>query len=163
MQLEISCHRLQAGTVMIPIVVAERLRRDDRLLLHLEKLATGLTGYDGSEGELTDRSMTLCKALATSVAEGIRCRLDRIYMETLSGKDWQATEDTDLCSSVQEEMNSLYSEIAAVAEMSVNNEFENPLLDQSKLKQGKEGDYASSVLDFVSRYNITQSCETHRW
>lgn len=163
MELETSRHRLRAGTAMMPAVLAERLRRDDRLLLYLEKFATGLTGHDGSDRKSIERSMTLCKALTTYVAEGNRCRLDRIYMETLIGKDWQAIEDTDFCSSTKEEMNSLYSEIAAVAEMSVHHEYEYPLLDQFKLKQGNKSGYTSSVLKFVSTYTITRSCKTHYW
>ena len=162
-ELEKSRHRLRAGTATIPTVLAEQLGRDDRLLSKLSKLATGLRGFDDFAQESINRSVTLCKALATYVAEGIRCRLDRIYMEASRslGKGWIPTDETDLYSSVQEEMSSLYSEIAAVAEMSVNCEFENPLLGQLKLNQGKAGEYAALVLNFVSPCNIVRSCETH--
>lgn len=140
---------------MIPIILAEQLSRDDSLLSNLESLACGLTCLHGSDQESIDRSLTLCKALASYIAEGIRFRLDRIYMEASRPlvKGWVPTDGTDLCSTVQEEMSSLYSEIAAVAEMSVNCEFENPIVGQFKLKQGKDNDYASSVLDFVSTCN----------
>ena len=142
---------------MIQIILAEQLRGDDSLLSNLENLACGLTCLHGSDQETIDRSLTLCKALASYIAEGFRCRLDRIYMEGSRplGKGWIPTDDTDLCSSVQEEMSSLYSEIAAVADMSVNCEFENSLVGQFKLKQDKDNDYASSVLDFVSTFNNT--------
>ena len=151
-ELETSRHRLRAGNAAIPALLAEHLRHDDRLLSKLERFPVGLKSFDGSKRELTARSRISCKKLATYVADGIRCRLDRVYLEASRsrGKSWVTTDDTDLTSSVEEEMNSLYSEIAAVAEMSVNCEFEIPLLSQFRHKQTQDAEYTASVLDFVS-------------
>lgn len=148
---------------MIPTILAEQLKRDHRLLSKLSKLGIGLTGFNDVDRETMDRSLTLCKALATYDAEGIRCRLDRIYMEASRSlsKEWISSDDIDLCSSVREEMSSLYSEIAAVAEMSINCEFESPLFGHFRLKQGKDGEYGALVLDFVSTMNTVRNCETH--
>jgi len=110
-----------------------------------------VSGVD-DEQQIT-RSSMLCEILSTYLVDEIRCRLDRIYLETKqSPTKFSGTcseNEIDLESSLKAELDSLYSEITAVAQMSASLEFGNPLTEATSKKKVQNDRYIGSVLDCV--------------
>lgn len=112
---------------------------------------------DGDDQHQVNRSRTLCEELSTYLVDEIRCRLDRIYLEsrqspTESSRTCSENE-VELESSLKAELDSLYSEITAVAQMSASQEFEKPLIEATTKKKVQNDAYVGSVLDHV-RYLV---------
>lgn len=85
--------------------------------------------------------------------EEIRCRLDRIYIETIRSSSntnaSQSTQASNLVSSLKEELGSLYPEISAVSQMSVSQEFEAPLTQSIEQRIFCRDERIRSALDDV--------------
>jgi hypothetical protein len=90
--------------------------------------------------------------------EEISCRLDRIYFECLSGTsaaDVQLSppgHDKDQgqqMAAFEMEIDTLYSEIASVAEMSVRQQFLEPLTDQLRFAKAESEEEMRRILDYV--------------
>lgn len=84
--------------------------------------------------------------------QGIRIRLDRIYLEALQNS--QDTQDQDDSSdaetqALQEELESLYSEILPVAQMSVEQQYLQPALRMISSSQNQGQDRSAKALDYV--------------
>lgn len=149
-------HSSAAGST-IQQTVDTLFHSDDRLLASLQKLGWELETENPEEkdrvvmlretcarfvlrGRLPGRE-TYCRGrLIKFTVEGIRTRLDRIYLESLelaaqSGATSRVTPDE--VSSLQEELESLYAEILPVAQMSTEQEFLEPALKALAAKNGQ--------------------------
>jgi hypothetical protein len=90
--------------------------------------------------------------------EGIRTRLDRIYIEALNqaeanGNDAGSQEIADL----QEELESLYSEILPVAQMSVEQQFLEPAIREIAARDGKGQQRTVKAVKYVAIPSIHPS------
>ncbi|KAK0666548.1 hypothetical protein QBC41DRAFT_148780 [Cercophora samala] len=114
-------------------------RSDDKLLASLQKLGWELDTEDPEEQNHVVMLRETCARLIKFTVESVRTRLDRIYLETLernSGSNSRVSPGE--VSSLQEEVESLYSEILPVAQMSVEQQFLEPALKKVEAKGGQE-------------------------
>jgi len=122
-------------------------------LARTDRLARELKVSDVDDEHQITRLRELCKRLSTYLADEIRCRLDRIYLETsrspTKSTSSSSGDEADLQSSLEAELDTLYSEITAVAQMSTSLEFEKPLIEASRQKKVQNESYIRSVLDHV--------------
>lgn len=140
----------------------EFLRADDRLLLSLQKLAGELEPERKEDAEVSGQINHLCARLIKFTVQGIRIRLDRIYLEALQSPPPREISNSDDLSdaeirALQEELESLYSEILPVAQMSVEQQYLQPALrmissnqDQGRDRSLRALEYMSQCLTFIS-------------
>ncbi|KAH6668824.1 hypothetical protein B0J14DRAFT_151280 [Halenospora varia] len=127
------------------------LRSDDKLLGSLQKLASDLDPINSGDEELIARIRELCARLIKHTVEGIRTKLDRIYLEALgapgavNGEDAESQESREL----QEELESLYSEILPVAQMSTEQQFLQPALRTLADTTGKGQERATKAVKYI--------------
>ncbi|PWW77901.1 hypothetical protein C7212DRAFT_362492 [Tuber magnatum] len=110
--------------------VNKMLESDDRVLARLERLAGGVVvGGDGDDGkEVVERSTNVFRRLSTLSAAALKTRLDRIFLEVAGSHN---SENNDPgAEELQKDLESLYAEIASVAEMAAEQEFLQPVLDE---------------------------------
>jgi hypothetical protein len=128
------------------------LTSDDKLLKSLQKLGWELETEDPEEKENVEKLRDICARLIKYTVEAIRTRLDRFYLETLetasqeSGRGRIQGEDI---ATVQEELESLYSEILPVAQMSVEQQYLEPALKGLSAKNGKSLAKSARAVDYV--------------
>jgi hypothetical protein len=116
--------------------VSSKLMNDDDVLAKTEKLAAELELTEMDE-QMERRALELVSTLSNLTSEEIRCRLDRLYLETLLSEvdaPGDMPESRDACLALQEDLGSLYSEIDVLAEMSARQEFGQPILDELQKK-----------------------------
>ncbi|KAK4196045.1 hypothetical protein QBC40DRAFT_13920 [Triangularia verruculosa] len=114
-------------------------RSDDKLLASLQKLGWELDTEDPEEQNHVVMLRETCARLIKFTVEGVRTRLDRIYLETLERSSGSSSRvSPGEVSSLQEEVESLYSEILPVAQMSVEQQFLEPALKKVEAKNGQE-------------------------
>ncbi|OKL60749.1 hypothetical protein UA08_04397 [Talaromyces atroroseus] len=138
--------RKNTGKKQLLQSVSSRLMNDDDILFKIEELAAELELTEMDE-QTEKRTPELISTLSKLTSEEIRCRLDRVYLETLlTGADAPADvpDNRDACIALQEDLESLYSEIDVLAEMSARHEFGQPILDEL---QKKKQSSASSLED----------------
>ena len=137
---------------MFPGTVAELLQKDDRILARIDRLVGELEVINFDDGQQISYPRMLREKLSTYLAKEIRCRLDRIYLETNQSPTMASetfSRDKVELSSLKAELDTLYSEITAVAEMATSLEFENPLIEAARQKKVQNEIYIGSVLDHV--------------
>ncbi|KAL4925894.1 uncharacterized protein BDV17DRAFT_294019 [Aspergillus undulatus] len=116
-----------------------RLKENDTLLLDLEGLAAGVKSSD-SDASIMKRTSELSTVLAQYVAEEIYCRLDRMYLEKILDARkaaFSSGKDAETAAGLEQEMESLYSEIDILAEMSTKQQFVEPILRQLQNHHGQ--------------------------
>lgn len=94
----------------------------------------------------------LCAQLKAYITNGIRCHLDRVYLETIQSSPYEASqpsENTDLETSLKTELGTLYTEIDDVAQMAINHEFCEPLCDMIKKEEILREDRIREIFDNV--------------
>ncbi|KAG6061299.1 hypothetical protein E4U32_003032 [Claviceps aff. humidiphila group G2b] len=138
--------------------VSALLQSDDALLSGLQKLGWELEQPDPEEERAVEKLREICMRLITMTVQTVRARLDTIYLETLvaaenSGAMKPATgqEVTEL----QEEVESLYSEISSVAQISIEKQYLEPALQSIATKNGR------SLSKTVSSLNYVTACLSH--
>lgn len=86
-----------------------------------------------------------------NTVEGIRTKLDRIYLESLiksSGSDSHSA-DSQEAIDLQEELESLYSEILPVAQMAAEQQYLEPALKTIAANSGKGQERAAKAVTYV--------------
>ncbi|KAK4223638.1 hypothetical protein QBC38DRAFT_44142 [Podospora fimiseda] len=134
-------------------------RSDDTLLSSLQKLGWELETEDPEEKSHVVMLRETCARLIKFIVEGLRTKLDRVYLECLEeaknsrGNSRVAPGEV---TAMQEELESLYSEILPVAQMSVEQQFLEPALKkvearngQSQLKSKQATEYIHDCLDYL--------------
>lgn len=84
--------------------------------------------------------------------EGVRTRLDRVYLEALKNSNMsngQGTEKAEVVD-LQEELESLYAEILPVAQMSAEQQFLEPALRVIAATDGQGQERAVKAFKYVS-------------
>ncbi|OWP07460.1 hypothetical protein B2J93_4989 [Marssonina coronariae] len=121
--------QLKASEAGVKQTVDGILKSDDRLLLSLQKLSGDLDQGRSDDDAIVERIRELCARLIKHTVEGLRTRLDRVYLEGLgvSNTCEDHKEDSEV-NDLQEELESLYSEILPVAQMSAEQQFLEPAL-----------------------------------
>ena len=84
------------------------LKADDKLLTSLQKLASDLDPINTEDIEIMSRIKELSARLIKHTVEGIRTRLDRIYLEALQASTPTGDEDSQESQDLQDELESLY-------------------------------------------------------
>lgn len=129
------------------------LRSDDKLLSSLQKLASDLDPVRSGDEDTIARIRDLCAKLIKHTVEGIRTRLDRIYLAALNNitnsHDTDGQESVDL----QEELESLYSEILPVAQMSAEQQFLEPALREIAKRDGQGQERSVKAVKYVCSLN----------
>ncbi|KAG5958444.1 hypothetical protein E4U57_001307 [Claviceps arundinis] len=133
--------------------VSTLLQSDDALLSGLQKLGWELEQPDPDEERAVEKLREICLRLITMTVQTVRARLDTIYLETLvaaenSGAMKPATgqEVTEL----QEEVESLYSEISSVAQISIEKQYLEPALQSIATKNGRRLSKTVSSLNYIT-------------
>lgn len=125
------------------------LKSDDKLLLSLQKLASDLDpGRPEDEATIT-RIRELCARLIKHTVEGIRAKLDRVYLEALSNAPDDHGVDEQEINGLQEEVESLYSEILSVAQMSAEQQYLEPALQTMKAANGQGQERSVKAVQYV--------------
>ncbi|KAI8313131.1 hypothetical protein K4K59_004955 [Colletotrichum sp. SAR11_240] len=125
------------------------LHSDDKLLLSLRKLGLELETEDPEDRENVEKLREICMRLIKYTVETMRTKLDRLYLETLSSVHRGETtpNPSDDVKSLQDELESLYSEILPVAQMSVEQQYLEPALKSLSNKNGQSlGRSAAAVV-----------------
>jgi len=155
-QLATSQQQLQSANGTLTASVTETLKGDDRLLDRLQSLTGELQEDDVQlRDAIAERTKKLSGKLETFLAEEIRCRLDRTFLEcgleALEPSVHVSEPDGDGSPErfVEEDLNSLYSEIQAVAHMSVQQSFVVPIMAQLEHQQKLNQARSEAVLDHV--------------
>jgi hypothetical protein len=125
------------------------LKSDDKLLLSLQKLASDLGPGQPEDDTMIVRVRELCARLIKHTVEGIRTRLDRIYLEALSNAPADRNADEQEISDLQEELESLYSEILPVAQMSAEQQYLEPALQTLKANNGQRQERSVKAMQYV--------------
>lgn len=125
------------------------LKSDDKLLLSLQKLASDLDPGKPEDDDTIAKIRDLCARLIKHTVEGIRTKLDRIYLEALSNAPSDTEADAQEISDLQEELESLYSEILPVAQMSTEQQFLEPALQTLKASNGQGQERAVQAVKYV--------------
>ncbi|KAK7427177.1 hypothetical protein QQZ08_006290 [Neonectria magnoliae] len=116
------------------------LHSDDKLLSSLQKLGWELDQRDPEEQQMVEKLREICMRLIKTTVETLRTRLDRIYIEAVlaaerAGQSRSATGSE--VKELEEELESLYSEILPVAQMSAEQEHLEPALQSINSQSGQ--------------------------
>ncbi|KAK4187523.1 hypothetical protein QBC35DRAFT_384633 [Podospora australis] len=151
--LELEQQTSEAGP-NIQQTVESLLLPDDRLLSSLQKLGWELETEDPEEQKDVVMLRETCARLIKFTVEGIRTKLDRIYLESLeqqqsSSKTSGPRVSPSEVSALQEEVESLYSEILPVAQMSVEQQFLEPALSKVDAKNGQALAKSKQAMEYI--------------
>lgn len=148
--------QLQAYFHAYPNRVADSLRQDDTILRKLDEIAPTVQPLSKCLKDEKSRIKALCGRLVTYNTQEIRCRLDRKYLESLGANEThlQPIEAQNLISSLKAELETLYPEIRAVAQISISQSFETPLAEsiENDIALGKA--WSRSILDDVRLHGL---------
>ena len=133
------------------------LKSDDKLLLSLQKLASDLDPGTSGDDDTIARIRELCARLIKHTVEGIRTRLDRIYLDALKSSNTSNghREDSQEVNDLKEELESLYSEILPVAQMSAEQQYLEPALRTIAATSGKGQERSVKAVKYVSLFDET--------
>jgi hypothetical protein len=129
MRLAIQKEQVSAEKRQTMLAVTSTLKDHDRTLTKAE---TGAAELDSREDDqkLRMRVTNLTSTLAKLVSDEIHCRLDRLYLETLQrleGESNMASNGGESAFALEEDLQSLYSEIEILADMSASHQFGQPI------------------------------------
>jgi hypothetical protein len=104
-----------------------KLKEHDRTFSNAERLLLDLESKEDDD-VMKNRALELTSTLSRLVSEELYWRLDRLYMETLLGRmatsmGLSEEEDAEQIAGLEEELEALYPEIDALAEMSAKQQF----------------------------------------
>ncbi|POS86726.1 hypothetical protein EPUL_001394 [Erysiphe pulchra] len=121
---------LKTSDINFKQAISNILQLDDRLLSSFQKLASDLDENLPENEETIERVKDLCARYIKFTVEGMRTKLDRIYLEALKdpSNNQNSQENVQQAQELQEELESLYSEIQPVAQISVEQQFLEPAM-----------------------------------
>ncbi|EFY90559.1 hypothetical protein MAC_03337 [Metarhizium acridum CQMa 102] len=133
--------------------IAALLQSDDKLLSSLQKLGWELDQPDPGETQDIEKLRETCMRLIKATVETVRTRLDTIYLETLvtaerSGTAKSATNDQ--VKTLQDEVESLYSEILPVAQMSIDQQYLEPALKALSIRNSQSMGKTTTSLTYIN-------------
>ncbi|KAI9756315.1 MAG: hypothetical protein M4579_003907 [Chaenotheca gracillima] len=167
-ELSALAQRAQAGITSLNSTKSHILKNDDAVLARLQKLMDVLSPAV-DEGAAFDpmrtRARLLCNKLISLKSEEVQSRLDRIFLEsqvTSAAADGERgnKEHDDIQADIEmlkDELESLYSEITSVAQMSVERDYLQPLLRHieshevhTKHTSAAKLEYVLSMLEYLT-------------
>lgn len=135
--------------------LASRLKEDDKILIHLERLSSEAKSTH-DDALLSKQASELATMLAEYTTEEIQHRLDRSYLEGIQGSyenvRGSSEADTGIISALQEELESLYPEIEVLAEVSTKQLYGEPILRELHNRHEQLRAATHNKLDHVSIY-----------
>ncbi|TQS34091.1 hypothetical protein Golomagni_05540 [Golovinomyces magnicellulatus] len=110
------------------------LQSDDKLLSSFQKLASDLDINPPEDEKIIEKTKEYCARYIKYTVEGMRTKLDRIYLEALqnSSCNKNSEDNNQEVSDLQEELESLYSEIQPVAQIFVEKQYLEPITQIKK-------------------------------
>ncbi|OXV05793.1 hypothetical protein Egran_06439 [Elaphomyces granulatus] len=144
-----------------------RLKEHDRTFSNAERLLLDLESKKDDD-VMRNRALELTSTLSRLVSEELYWRLDRMYMETILGRlptSAELTEeDAEQIAGLEEELEALYPEIDALAEMSAKQQFGERILREFYRNRSQSQSISNRKLDEVSNMilEMTLSIETIR-
>lgn len=126
-------------------------KEDDKLLASLQKLAGELDSGSSKDNDTIARIRDLCARYIKHTVDGVRTKLDRIYLEALNGAAGVESHGTNQqeVAELQEELESLYSEVLPVAQMSAEQQYLEPALREIAAKGDSGQERAYQALKYV--------------
>ncbi|KAH7489591.1 hypothetical protein IWW34DRAFT_744727 [Fusarium oxysporum f. sp. albedinis] len=126
---------------------------DDKLLSSLQKLGWELDQQDPEEEKTIEKLRETCMRLIKTTVETLRTRLDRIYLEAIlaaerSGDVKAATQED--VKALEVELESLYSEILPVAQMSAEQQHLEPALKSTNAQSGQSIHRSAVAVSYVN-------------
>ncbi|KAL9611339.1 MAG: hypothetical protein Q9167_004022 [Letrouitia subvulpina] len=138
---------------LLPSKIDSHLKADDQTLNELDQLASNIELDTSDKNQSTQEIEGLCAKLAGYRVNGLHYRLDRIYLASLREFSCKGSRnmmvDDQHEKSLKSELDSLYTEITAVAEMSIAQEFAIPLSNAIAEKRALAEGTKKSTLDHV--------------
>ncbi|KAG9259113.1 uncharacterized protein F5Z01DRAFT_25837 [Emericellopsis atlantica] len=134
-------------------ILKDLLASDDKLLRSLQKLGRELKQQDPEEDHKTDELRDICMRYIKNTVETLRTRLDRIYLDKLNERDHAGQSNVVSSTEVEalrEEVESLYSEILPVAQMSVEQQHLEPTLQLMSSRGGQSLGRSASAVSYVN-------------
>lgn len=143
----------------VKINVDAVLKEDDKLLLSLQKLALDLEPVTTKHTDSLATVEELCARLIKCTVEGVRTKLDRVYLQALGGQNGVPDENDNAqeLKELQEELESLYAEILPVAQMSAEQQFLEPARAVVAGTHGKTKARAVKAFEYVSWHRSLHS------
>jgi hypothetical protein len=132
----------------------ERLSSDDRMLAVLPKIASNIAAQPPASND-TKAIDQWCKAIVSFRAAEIKARVDATYQLNLAKSATSELPDGDEGdlqaekSALQEELESLHSEIAAMAEMVVEHELREPIVKTREIAEEQRRQAQRAWLAYV--------------
>lgn len=133
---------------------SETLHSDDKILASLKKFSGALQQGSSGADDYSERIKQLCASLIKYTVEGVRVKLDRLYIEGLEGHpgslgDGAAVQSEEMAG-LKAELESLYSEIVPVAQMSAEQRYLRLAL-RSIAAHGEQGaERSKKITEYVS-------------
>ncbi len=148
--------QLKTSEASVKQIVEGLLKSDDKLLLSLQKLANDLDPGRPENDDIIARIRELCARLIKYTVEGIRTRLDRIYLSNLGIPSDNQEANSQEINDLQEELESLYTEILPVAQMTTEQQFLEPALKGIAASAGQGKERSVKAVKYVSRISLLQ-------
>ncbi|OBT99622.2 hypothetical protein VE01_03009 [Pseudogymnoascus verrucosus] len=129
------------------------LRSDDKIISSLQKLSKTLQYGMSPENDTFERIRKLCTSLIKYTVEGVRLRLDRAYIEALGVHQVErkgTPQNEQEVMELQAELDSLYSEILPVAQMSAEQRYLDCAV-RAIASQDKQGlEKSKTIIEYIS-------------
>lgn len=137
--------------------ISSKLVDDDEILSEAERIIADSESTE-ADGQLEKRALDLISILSRLNAEEIRCRLDRLYLEGLLSDGEvlaDASENKDAKIALEQDLESLYSDIEVLSEISARQEFGQPILGELRRNKQHSAHSLEENLDSVCTLEIT--------
>ena len=99
------------------------------------------------------KASQLNEALVEYTAEELCCRLDRLYLDAIRTSDLNSDNllinKDEAMATLEENLESLYLEIDVLAQMSTNQQFNEPILRELQKQRGHERNVSHNILKYV--------------
>ncbi|KJZ74913.1 hypothetical protein HIM_05644 [Hirsutella minnesotensis 3608] len=129
------------------------LKADDKLLASLQKLGWELEQPNSDEAARVEKLRETCMRLIDATAEAVRLKLDAAYLDALVDGE-QSGLDKSVSSSevkaLEEEVESLYTELQPVAQMAVEKQHLEPAVRSVSAKTSKSMGRSVEALEYIS-------------
>ncbi|KEY72483.1 hypothetical protein S7711_05158 [Stachybotrys chartarum IBT 7711] len=123
---------------------------DDSLLSSLQKLGWELDQQDPEQTQLVETLRETCMRLIMTTVETVRARLDTVYLESLLSDQSPDDVSEDEVKALEAEVESLYSEILPVAQMSVEQQYLEPALKSIDAKSGQSMRRSATATTYIN-------------
>lgn len=127
------------------------LHSDDKILASLKKLSGALQQGGSGADEHSERIKQLCASLIKFTVEGVRTKLDRLYIEGLEGHPGTLDDDprSEEMAQLKAQLEELYSEIVPVAQMSAEQRYLQLALRSIAAQGGQGAERSKKIAAYV--------------